>query len=211
VPPLIGILLEDIVDKIEICNLAIGWVGGNAIMSFDDDAVEAELCSQAYGPTRDWCLEQRDWTFAATRAILGPLAAVPAFEYTAAFQLPTELLVVRQVSDGPDMRAIDYTKEQKTILANAAELYIKYTVQVLNENLFSPSFTYALAHKIAAVIANPLTQDKAMKKEMEALAQSYIELGGSVDGTQTKVGRAYASKIVGARTAGLRGSFGWRW
>lgn len=188
-------------DKVEICNMAIGWVGGTPIMSFGDDSVEAELCSVAYEPTRDWVLEQREWTFAGARAMLSsPLVEAPAFEYTHAFQLPTDLLVVRKVTDDPlSMRNIDYTKEQRTILANVAIVYLKYTAKVTNEAMFSPSFTYALAHKIAAVIANPLVQNSAMKKEMESLSQSYIELGGSVDGTQSKVGRATASKILGAR------------
>lgn len=193
-------------DKIEICNLAIGWCGGNLIVSFEDDSVEAELCKSAYVPTRDLVLEQRDWTFAASRDSLVPLAAAPPFGYSAAFQLPTELLVVRRVSDDPvSMRQIDYVKEQRTILANAAILYIEYTLRVTNENLFSPSFTYALAHKIAASIATPLTESATLKREMEGMALAFIEEGGSIDGTQSRVGRTFASKIVGARINQRRG------
>lgn len=187
--------------RVEICNLAIGWLGGVSIMSFEyDESVEAELCRLNYDSVRDWTLEQRDWTFAASRAIIGPLADIPAFEYSAAFQLPSDLLVVRQVSDDPTtMRRIDYVKEQRTILANIDTLYLKYTLAVTNENMFSPSFIYAMAHKLAAVMAIPLTQNNTVKKEMEGLAQSYVDEGGSIDGTQSKVGRAYASKILNAR------------
>jgi len=190
-------------DKVDICNLAIGWCGGNLIMTLDDDSTEADLCKTLYGPTRDLVLEQRDWTFAASRDSLTPLANPPAFGYSQQFQLPSNLLVVRQVSDEPDsMRPVRYVKEQRTLLSDAAILYIKYTVKVTNEVLFSPTFVYALAHKIAAGLANPLTQNASLKKEMELISQMYIDEGGAIDGTQTIPGRTVARRIVGARYGG---------
>ena len=53
-------------DKIGICNMAIGYVGGNSIMSFADESLEANQCELNYDIAREFCLESRDWTFAAT-------------------------------------------------------------------------------------------------------------------------------------------------
>jgi hypothetical protein len=144
-------------------------------------------------------MEQKDWTFAASRDVLSPLVETPEFGYSYKFLLPPDLLVVRQISDTPDMRKIDYIKEQRNILANCSVVYLKYTVKITNTNYFSPSFTYSLAHKIAAVISNPLTGSKTLKQEMENLSQFYLDGGGAIDGTQTKVGRADASRIKNAR------------
>jgi len=133
---------------------------------------------------------------------LTPLADPPDFGYSTKFQLPSDLLVIRQVSDNEDMRKIDYVKEAHTVLANAAILFLKYTLRISNENLFSPTFTYAFAHKLAASIAIPLTENTQLKQDMESLALMYVEEGGAIDGTQTKVGRATASKLLNARLRG---------
>ena len=187
-------------DEVGISNLAIGWCGGNPIMTLDDESIEAELCKLSYAPTRDLVLEQKDWTFAASRDTLIPILPAPEFEYSSRFQLPPNFLVVRQVSDDPtSMRKIDYVKEQRTLLANYTKLYLKYTVRITNVNYFSPTFVYALAHKLAAVIAKPLTESASLKQEMETMSQFYIDSGGAIDGTQTKVGKADASKIRNAR------------
>ena len=153
-----------------------------------------------YEPTRDLVLEARDWTFAAARASITPLTDPPPFGYSAQFQLPSDFLVVRQLSDDPiHMRPIDYVKEQKLILCDVDILYIKYTARITDTNKFSPACTHAIAHKLAAAIANPLTSSSTLKKEMEAMGQAYIDDGGATDGTQSKPGRTYATKVVGAR------------
>lgn len=195
-------------DKVTICNMAIGWVGGNLITSFDDESVEADICREQYDLTRDLVLEYRDWTFAATRDSMTPLTGTP-IGWSYQFQLPSDCLVVRKVTDSAEtldnkkyiglVESVDFVKESNRILANRSTIYIKYTKKVTNEAIFSPRFIFALANKMAANLALPVTQNSAVKDKFEGMAQVYMDEGGAIDGTQSMPGRARASRIVNAR------------
>ena len=56
--------------EIQICNLAISWLGGQRITSFGDETAEAILCYANYELARDAVLERIEWSFAIKRVIL---------------------------------------------------------------------------------------------------------------------------------------------
>jgi len=83
---------------VEICNLALSWLGGDLIISLTDDSTEAKLCNAVYAPLRDAVLEEREWTFATRRIQPPALVAGPLYGYDKAFQIPIEVIRVLQVS-----------------------------------------------------------------------------------------------------------------
>lgn len=192
-------------DKIAICNMAIGFVGGSPIMSFEDEILEAELCDRFYDAARSFCLESRDWTFAAQYRRLAPLVTSSPSEFSNSFQLPSDCLSVRIVSDDPDLKSpVEYQKDGRVLWANESLLYIKYTKNITDTSLFSPIFQTALAQKLAEFIATPLTGDKVLKVSLRQEAELTVEEGGSIDGMQGSPKRAYASKLLQARHRGGR-------
>lgn len=192
-------------DKIAICNMAIGFVGGTPIMSFDDETVEAEQCTTYYDISRTFCLESRDWTFASTARKLVPNPVVPETEFSFGFLIPADCLAVRIVSETPDMKIpAEYQKDGRTIWSDNSVVYIKYTKDISNTAIFSPSFQTALAHKLAEFISIPITGDKMMKRTLMAEADEMLEEGGSIDGMQGSPKRVYASKLLRARFRGGR-------
>jgi len=196
-------------DKIGISNMAIGLVGGNPIISFSDETIEAEQCSLYYDSARRYCLESRDWTFAAAYRQLAPRPPVSPSEFANGFQLPSDCLVVRIVSDSPDLKTpIEYQKDGRVILLNNSVVYIKYTKNITDSSLFSPSFEIAVAHKLAEFISTTITGDKVLKRALMSEATDMLEQGGSVDGMQGSPKRAYASKLLRARYRG--GNYGTR-
>ena len=48
-------------NPIQICNLALSWLGANRILSFDENSNESRLCSDVYEPLRQAVLEERAW------------------------------------------------------------------------------------------------------------------------------------------------------
>ncbi|MGD1830997.1 MAG: hypothetical protein ACPKM1_15660 [Spirochaetaceae bacterium] len=187
-------------DKVKIGNMAIGFCGGNSIMSFEDGTTESDLCKINYEPARDYCLEMRDWTFASERRRLTPLADAPVSEFSHAFQLPSDCFVLRQVSDNQDMKSsIEYQVDGNRILCDAGIVYVRYTVQVTNTSLFSPSFALAVATKLAELISVALTASPAMKQAYEQGSERLLEDSGAIDGMQGTPKRAYASRLLSAR------------
>lgn len=192
-------------DKIAICNMAIGFVGGTPIMSFDDETVEAEQCSLYYDIARTFCLESRDWTFASAFRQLAHQPSIAPSEFAFGFQLPSDCLAVRIVSQSTDMKTpAEYQKDGRVIWLDDSVVYIKYTKDITDTSLFSPSFQTALAHKLGEFISTTITGDKVLKRALMTEATDMLEEGGSIDGMQGSPKRAYASKLLRARFRGGR-------
>lgn len=198
-------------DKIAICNMAIGFVGGTPIMSFDDATVEAEQCSLYYDIARTFCLESRMWTFASSYRQLVAAPEVSVSEYQFSFQLPADCLTVRIVSDSPDLKSpIDYQKDGRVIWTDSASLYIKYTKNITDTSLFSPAFQTALAHKLGEFISSTISGDKVLKRTLMTEASEMLEDGGSIDGMQGSPKRVYASRLLSSRFRAGRSQWDWR-
>lgn len=193
-------------DKTTIYNMAIGFVGGNKVLSPADETVEAEECNIFYDPARKFCLESRDWTFAAKTRQLAPDAVPISTEFAFSFTLPSDCLVVREVSSGPTLREkVIYQKDERAIVTNSSVLYIKYTKNITTTTLFSPSFQIAVAHKLAEFISPVLTGDKVLKRTLNAESEDLLEGGGAIDGMQGSPKRAFASRLLNARVRGYGG------
>ena len=195
-------------DKTTIYNMAIGLVGGNKVLSPADDTVEAEECNIYYDVARSFCLESRDWTFAAGTRQLAQNAVAISTEFAYSYTLPADCLVVRVVSDSADLvGTITYQKDGNSIITDSATVHVKYTKNITTTALFSPSFQTAVAHKLAEFISPVLTGDKTLKRALMNESDSLIESGGAIDGMQGSPKRAFASRLLRARSGGYSGSY----
>lgn len=189
---------------IGICNMAIGIVGGSPIMSLVDETVEAEQCALYYDVARSFCLESRDWTFAARTRQLAQDATPISSEFSYSFTLPSDCLVVREVSSDPTLRTrITYQKDANAIVTNSSVVYIKYTRNITETTLFSPSFQTAVAHKLGEFISSTITGDKTLKRTLMQDSEFLLEGGGAIDGMQGSPKRAFASRLLNARRRGV--------
>ena len=173
-----------------ICNLAISWVAGNRITSLEDDeSTEAILCRENYDASRRTVLNEREWTFAVRRRKLNPLEDVPEFGFNFAFQLPTDSLRVVS-AEGPSPAQsrrslpIKYLVEEDKLLADIAEVHIRYIFDLTNTTKFSASFDEALAAHVASKIALPLTTNRSLMVDMITLYETNIQKAISVDSLQ---------------------------
>lgn len=152
-----------------ICNLALGWIGGNLITSLDDETKEAQLCKANYPLLRDAVLEAADWSFAIKRFILPASATPPVTGYSHAYPLPPEVLRVillsaRRTQDYPAVP--DWQVEGNEIVTDYDACYAKCVVQVDDPTKFSPLFVNALAARIAADLAVPVASSRQLQSDM---------------------------------------------
>jgi hypothetical protein len=187
-------------DKIGICNMAIGLVGGNPILSLADETVESEQCGTFYDSALTFCLESRDWTFAASSRQLAKDAVAVSTEFAFSFTIPSDSLVVRVVSSNSQLRyPVEHQKDGNKILSDSEVVYIKYTKNITDSTLFSPSFSIAAAHKLGEFISPAITGDKVLKRTLNQESEDLLEGGGAIDGMQGSPKRAYASRLLNAR------------
>ncbi len=192
--------------EVSICNQAISWLGGNRIVSLDDETVEARLCKTNYDSLRDVVLEARAWTFAIKRLQFAKLATPPIYGFSAAFAIPPSVLSILQATRGPaenntsigitgpglsretlrngKEQRIIWQREGDTIVCDEAALVGRVILRITDPSKFSPGFVQALAARIAREIAIPLTQSQTMEDKMMIKYEASLADGAVVDGLQ---------------------------
>jgi len=107
------------------------------------------------------------WNFAVRRTNLAAHETAPNWGFTAKFSLPSDflrLLEVRDLSTG------EFQLENGFIHANATVLYIRYIASITDPNVYDALFIDTVATRLAAELAEPLTQSTTKKK---ALLEEY--------------------------------------
>ena len=173
---------------ISICNLALGWVGGNLITSFDDDSTDSRLCKANYSCSKDYCLELRDWTFALGRKILPKMLDPPEFGYKSQYLMPAGCLRVIGASGNDRFDdSLRWELEGDKILADAGDvLYVRYLLRIEDTSRFPAQFVNVIAAKLAMDIAIPLTANRAVKQEMAQIFAAELTGASRSDSQQRR-------------------------
>ena len=194
------------ISEVSISNQALSWLGEELLISLDDASKAASLCKLNYYPLRDAVLEARDWTFAQKRDVPAVLLTAPTWGYSHQFQLPADLLriiFVGQNDDPEERNPVDsWVREQDKILANYNVVYIRYAARIEDPNKFSLSFVQALAARLAADLAMPLTNSRGLQSDMYKLYGTKLAEATAFDQMQGK------SRIIRADDLRVRARLG---
>jgi hypothetical protein len=162
-----------------ICNMALGRIGAERIVSFDDaseESVEAIQCRLHYAQTRDALIRSHWWRFARARAILSANTTdEPLSEWDYAYDLPTDFLRMKKpyegVVSGETELEYTYSLEGKQILSNESSMKIRYIKRVTDPPSFDPLFVEVLvlqlALKMLIPIAGPGRDASIMRRELK--------------------------------------------
>ena len=204
----------------EICNKALGWLGANRISSLDIEEPSKEwlLCSENYDGLRDAVLEEREWTFAVKRIVLNPTGTDLAFGGEKQFAKPSDSLRILTVHDNAVVRSQPVTSprvasrgvhdipqaegwqlEGDFILANADVVYVRYNRRVTEVGNFSATFTEALAQRLAAEFALPLTESRSLFDKMWSAYAAKISMGTVADGIQGRTRKVRSQTLIRRR------------
>lgn len=160
---------------IQIANRALTKLGAARIISLGDDNKQSRAVLSCFDDLRDDELRSHRWSFAMKRTSLAADSEAPAFGFTYAYTLPADFLRLDLVND--EFPAVvmdnyigvetnDYTIEGNKILANmAAPLKLRYIARIEDPNQMDVNFREALSCRIAAELAEDLTQSN-QKREL---------------------------------------------
>ena len=166
-----------------------------------DGGRNAALCSEQYGKLRDELLRAHPWNFAVARQKLARLVDAPAYEFAAAFQLPADWLRTVGVHDN-DAGAgwVPYRIEGRTLLADSDALWLRYVRRVTDPNDMTASFREALGWRLAADLAQAITQSSTIQDLMTRGFERSIVAARAVDAIEDWPDAQPASCWVTART-----------
>lgn len=167
---------------VQICNMALRRLGGEAINSLDENSEGARLCKTFYESSLKAVLRDHYWNFATARATLALLSAAPAFDFAYAYQLPTDCVFVRSLN----MEGFDFAVEGRTLITDLADAKILYTKYVNDPNLYDAIFISALAYRIATEIAYPLTNSVTKIQAMNTMYINEVKKAKVMDASEGK-------------------------
>ncbi len=204
----------------QICNIALGWLGANRITSLDveENSKEWLLCSENFDTLRDAVLEEREWTFAITRVDLDPSNKTIVFGFGHLFEKPSDSLRILTVHDDSVIRPQPITTPQPVsrgvhdlpqlegwqvegnfIIANAELIHVRYNKRVTEVGKFSATFTQALAQRLAAEFALPLTESRSLFDKMWSAYAAKIAMGSVLDGIQGRTRKVRSQALIRRR------------
>lgn len=196
------------VSETSICNQALTWLGQDPISSLDDRSTTAEWMRNNYPFLRDAVLEERTWTF-ATRRLKSETAERDDFDTMFAHPLDSNWLAVFRVYRNTTTRSPDYwptsdgwRREGDYILARDEVVYMWGIKRVTDPSKFSSLFVQALAQRLAADAAIPLTENRALQADMWNLYQQKLAEAAARDGQQGTAEMTGRSTMVRTRAGG---------
>jgi len=152
------------ISKTAIANMALARIGAKRIDDLDtDSANEAVQARLHYDLTRDAMLRSHVWKCAISRAILSEDAVAPAFEWSHQYILPADCLRVLSIYDSDQ----PYSLEGRRLLSNDSTMRMVYVRRIDDPAQFDPLFVEAFVVELAAVLAMPLAQDKALRQSLQ--------------------------------------------
>ena len=144
-----------IITKTQICNMAIGELGGQLIADFDTDTTPvANLCRLYYPLSLKTLLEDMPYTFAMKRVNLVAHVIDPSNNlYAYRFQLPDDFIQIVEVEDQQDYRI-----DGSLLLSHSLTVWIRYVYALENTAEMSGHFITALMALMTIHLCMPITR-----------------------------------------------------
>jgi hypothetical protein len=157
--------------QVSIANQALIKVGADRIISIDEDSKQAVVLKAIWDAKRDAELSAHPWTFATRRTTLPASSTPPAYGFAREFPLPPDCLRLIELGQWYVMyQGVDYgplfSIEGNAVLCDEpAPLRARYVARIADPSSWPALFCEALACRLAAEIAESLTQSLGKRQQ----------------------------------------------
>jgi hypothetical protein len=170
----------------QICNRALGRLGGATITDLSDGTKNAEYCGRFLPQAIEHVLGQYNFNFARRRQRLAPNAEKPAFGWKEQFNYPADCIRLIKVYGGHSQipeegERVPYQVENGKILADTDELQIVYIARPDDPNQLPQAIRNAISTHLAYLLSTPLTSSEQLIGLIAAESQGALELAKKVD------------------------------
>ena len=179
--------------KIEVYNMALGFVGTRAVGSPNETTPEAIQCGLYWDRARRAALRDYPYRFAVRRLRLPEkeLPAVYEAEWEHCYGLPDNVLKVVRVHDGRRRGTNKYPysiqqgDEGEILLTDVEQAIIDAVVDVEDVSQWDEAFVSAMARKLACLICVPLTRGDGKLNGLTQLYQAAIPVAEGADASES--------------------------
>lgn len=169
------------ITSIDVCARALVLIGASPITSFDDGTTEAIVADNMYNDTVRDMLSRHRWRFATAQAQMNRLVDAPEAKWDAAYQLPSDCILVHGVYINGN--PIEFDRYQDMIYCNATvndEVTIDYLFQA-DESLWPPYFVMTVILQMASIFAYAIAQNDQVSDLFDKKAMRQFVVARSLD------------------------------
>lgn len=184
---------------IDICSRALILIGAEPITSFNDNTTEALVAVNMYEDVAQASLCNTRWSFATEQAQLNRLTDEPTGRYDAAYQLPSNLLMLNAitVNDNKTKHRI-YGDKVFTNTSSADEVIADYIYRA-DESDWPSFFTLAVEYALAAIFASSIARNEGLTQIMEVKANNLMAKARNLDSQQNTTQKLTTSRFITER------------
>ena len=184
---------------IDVCSRALILIGADPITSFEDNTTEALVSVNMYEDVAQAALTSMRWRFATDQAQLARLLNTPTGRYDAAYQLPSNMLMLNALTIN-DM-AVPYTIYGDKVFCNVSEqdeLIADFIYRAPEEN-WPSYFTLAVEYTMASVFAGSVARNETLVQIMDQKAGVAMAKARSLDSQQNSTRKLTTSRFITER------------
>lgn len=175
--------------KVSLCNLALTRIGAERIITLDENTQESKDCFAIFDLIAEEVMSIGSWPSVRRRSTLVQLAETPAFEFTYAYQLPTnpkflKLIYINESVPGE----IRYSIEGNKLLTDESSIKIKYLAYITDVESYDIFLRQAIVDRLAAELSYKRTGNislyQASLKYAHDHAQDLLSQAGTADSAE---------------------------
>lgn len=199
-------------NKIQIWNMALGFIGTRTVASESERTPEAIQCALYWDNARRACLRDYPYNFAQARAQLASIAVPDTYadEWRYAYRLPDLCLKAHKIvgsagrcASTPSRRIpfviVSDAEKTELLLSDAEQVRLDYTRDVPEVALWDDLFVGMMARKLASLICVPLLKNNTTKvQELEQLYRASLPKAMEANASE-RLEKPYRDTWIAAR------------
>ena len=211
--------------EVDICNTALGHIGKDdqvSSISPPDGSTAAGYCARFYPIARREMLEIMKPEFAQKRRSLVEVTNPSqtwgyAYQYPSDCMKPVRILTAGQfatVFNAPEAypggvtalwneeATAHFKREGQMLLAHEPDAVLLYVTDIVNPNIFTPTFVSALGFLLASYLSGPIIRGAEGAKSSQSYRQLALQMAGSSAASQANSsyeGNQHTPSSVAAR------------
>jgi len=187
------------VNDIEIAQKACAFVGISPITSFTQNTTEAIVLNGVYDEIVESELAGYPWRFAMAQRELDRLEATPTAEWTAGYQIPSDILLVRNVRENGEI--IKYDRYDDNIYCDAAttSTVVLDGIYKAAESDWPAYFRLAVEYRLASALASGVTMKADLAAMYDEKAEIQLKKARNVDSGAQTSRKLKMNRLVNAR------------
>jgi hypothetical protein len=184
---------------IKVCSRASVLIGGDEIQSFTDGTLESSVADSVYEDIVRAALTNTRWRFATNQQQLNRLEASPTGRWEAAYQLPSETLLVHALTVNDVPIRYDIYGDKAYSNSSSTDVVIADFTYRADEQNWPSFFTLAVQHMLAGTFAISIARDASLSQLMDQKAQVFMAQARRADSQQQTTRKLNTSRFITQR------------